>query len=63
MTICSAHAILEMLAKAEGREKHVCDPSCKYWKFPHLDKACVLSEVFSVRKGELCTEYVNEEDE
>jgi len=49
--------ILETLARVEGRKKHVCDSTCKYWRFPHLDRACVLSEVFSVRKGEICTEY------
>jgi hypothetical protein len=50
-------AILETMAKIEGREKRVCDSTCKYWRFPHLDRACVLSEVFSVRRGEMCTEY------
>ena len=52
-----ASDILETLAILEGCEKHVCDPSCKYWRFPHLDRACVLSDAFSVRKGEMCTEY------
>ena len=51
------HSILEVLAKAEGKHKHICDSTCIYWKFPHLDIACVLSDVFSVKKGDLCTEY------
>ena len=50
-------AVLETMAKIEGREKHVCDSTCTYWRFPHRDRACVLSDVFSVRKGEMCTEY------
>ena len=49
--------ILETMAKIEGCEKHVCDSTCKYWRFPHLDRACVLSDVFSVCKGEMCTEH------
>ena len=55
--IVKPSAILEILAKIKGRDKHICDSTCKYWKFPHLDRACVLSEVFSVRKGEMCTEH------
>ncbi len=50
-----------MLAYLEGKEKHECDASCKYWRFPHLDTACVLSPVFSVRKSEMCTEYERKE--
>lgn len=53
----SDHDILKLLAKAQGREEHVCDATCEYWRFPHLECACVLSPVFSVNKGELCAEY------
>jgi hypothetical protein len=52
-----AHPINDAINKAEGREGHTCDDGCKYWKFPHLDTACELSDVFSVNKGELCYEY------
>ena len=49
--------ISETMDRIAGKKKHVCDESCKYWRFPHLDTACVLSSVFSVRKGEMCAEY------
>ena|GEM_PF-2212502 len=55
--IVQPSVILETMAKIEGREKHTCDLTCRYWKFPHRDKACILSDVFSVRKGEMCAEY------
>jgi len=38
-----------------------CNPECKFWKFPNLDRACVLSEVFSVLKGEPCYEFKKKE--
>ena len=46
-----------LLDRLEGREAIPCDSGCKYWKFPHLDCACVLSDVFSVKKREPCFEY------
>ena len=46
----------------EVMTKHVCDESCKYWRFTHLDTACVLSPVFSVPKGEMCAEYTPNKD-
>ncbi len=55
-----AHKINDLLNKAEGRTAEVCDSDCKNFRFPHLDNACVLSEVFSVRKGEMC--YIKEFD-
>jgi len=52
-----SHKINDMLNKAEGREAIECNDTCRYWQFPHLETACVLSDVFSVKKGQLCYEY------
>jgi hypothetical protein len=52
-----AHPINDLLNRLEKRIPIKCDESCKYWSFPHLERACVLSEVFSVNKGCLCYEY------
>lgn len=49
-----AHPINNILDKLEGKKAVPCNEKCKYWKFPHLDTACILSDVFSVRKKELC---------
>jgi len=57
-----AHKINEILNKAWGREPKPCTEKCKYWKYPHLETVCVLSEVFSVLKGEMCYELVEEEE-
>jgi hypothetical protein len=55
-----AHKICEMLDRANGKKAIPCNHRCRHWMFPHLDRACVLSEVYSVCKGELC--YTFEED-
>jgi len=52
-----AHPINDKLNKAEGREPVTCNDTCRYWAYPHMSKACILSDVFSVRKGEPCYEY------
>ncbi len=52
-----AHPLNNIINRAEGKEKHRCDNTCEYFKFPHLRTACVLSEVFSVPRDELCYEY------
>lgn len=52
-----AHIINDKLNKLEGKKKHKCDDTCEYWRFPHLERACVLSDVFSVKKGDMCYEY------
>lgn len=52
-----AKRLNDALNRIEGREATVCNNTCEYWKFPHLATACVLSDVFSVKKGELCFEY------
>jgi hypothetical protein len=56
-----AHPINDKINKLEGRKAIPCDNNCKYWKFAHLETACVLSGVFSVKKGELCYEYQEKE--
>ena len=44
----------EMINELLGIEQTPCNDKCKYWKFPHLDRPCVLSSVFSVLPGESC---------
>jgi hypothetical protein len=55
--------ICDLLDRLEGRESKIRDDGCKNWSFPHLDRACVLSSVFSVRKGEPCFQYEPIEEE
>jgi hypothetical protein len=31
-----------------------CDKTCKNYAFEHREVACVLSDVYSVKKNELC---------
>ena len=52
-----AHPINDKLNKFWGVKATPCNSHCRYWRFPHLEVACCLSEVFSVRKGELCYEF------
>jgi len=52
-----ANPICDIFDRLEGKKTRVCDEGCKNWKFPHLENACVLSEVFSVQKGEGCFIY------
>jgi len=47
----------EIMDALEGKKPQVCDSGCKNFRFPHLDCACVLSEVFSVEKGKPCFIY------
>jgi len=56
-----AHPICDKLDQLEGKKATPCNDTCEYWSFPHLETACVLSGVFSVRKGELC--YIYKEGE
>ena len=51
------HIINEKLNRAWGNKATICNESCEYWKFPHMDIAWVLSDVYSVPKGDLCYEY------
>ena len=48
-----------ILDKKDGKVKRVCDKGCRYFSFPHMDRACVLSEVYSVKQGEGCYIYKN----
>ena len=49
--------INKMFGKLEGKQPVKCNETCKYFKFPHLETACVLSDVYSVRKGGLCYNF------
>lgn len=49
---------IEALNRASGKVAHPCDRGCKYFAYPHLPKACVLFDVFAVKQGEACYEYV-----
>jgi hypothetical protein len=53
------HPINKLLDRNEPKQK--CDSGCDYFRFPHLGTACVLSDVYSVKKGELCAIYVKKE--
>lgn len=56
-----AHPICDALDRKEGKKATPCSSECKNWRFPHLETACVLSEVYSVKKGEPC--YIFEQKE
>ena len=55
-----ANEINNKLDRLDGKKKRTCDDGCKYFMFPDLPIACVLSDVYSVRQGEDCSLY--EED-
>ena len=40
-----------------GIKPKPCNNGCKYWAYPHLDCACMLSSAYSVNKGRPCTTY------
>lgn len=52
----------DILDRLDGKTATPCDDGCKNYHFPHLDNACVLSEVYSVRKGEPCLIYEPRKD-
>lgn len=52
-----AHPINDLLNRIEKRTAIACNSDCEYYRFPHLSCACVLSDVFSVNKGEPCFEF------
>jgi hypothetical protein len=52
-----AHPLNDLLDRVDGETTKICDKGCECWKFPHLETACVLSEVYSVKKGEPCFIY------
>ena len=53
------HHINEKLDEIEGKKKIPCSSKCKYYckAFEHRDKACILSDVFSVKIGEPCSTF------
>ena len=52
-----AKPICEALDRAEGKQARKCDSGCKNYRFDHRDYACVLSEVFAVKKNKPCFIY------
>jgi len=52
-----ANPICNALDRGEGKQSKICDSGCKYYRFDHLDTACVLSEVYSVKKSQPCYIY------
>lgn len=54
------HPINEFLDRHEPKLK--CNKECRYYRFPELEVACVLSEVYSVRKGQQCAAHTKLED-
>lgn len=52
-----SHPINDLLNRVWKRKTIICSDECRNWKFPHLETACVLSDVFSVKKGEPCYEF------
>lgn len=57
-----AHRINTAFNILEGKQAILCNDGCKFWKYPHLENACILSEVFSVTKGSLCYEYISKKE-
>lgn len=55
------HKLNELLDR--DKKKKPCDSGCPYYTFDHLDRPCVLSEVYSVKKGEMCAIYVEKLEE
>jgi hypothetical protein len=51
--------ICEILARLEGKKAIKCEKGngCVYYQFDSNSRPCVLSEVFSVLKGEDCYNY------
>lgn len=58
----TAKDINYLFGKLERKEAKICNEKCKYFSFPHLQVACVLSEVFSVKQGELCCNFEEKVD-
>jgi len=46
----------------ERLESTICNSNCKYWSFPHLETACILSDTFSVKKGCECYTFKMKKD-
>jgi len=52
-----AYKLNDVLNKAAGRMPVPCSDKCEYFRFPHLVRACELSDVYSVAQGVLCYEF------
>lgn len=50
-----AHEICNFLDKNENGKR--CDAGCSNYVFDHRETACVLSDVYSVKKNEICKIY------
>ena len=53
------HKINEMLDEDEGKTKEKCTSKCRYYNknFEHTGRACVLSDVYSVKMSEPCSTF------
>lgn len=51
------HKIIEIIDHHATKKK--CDKSCKHYTvaFEHRERACILSDVYSVNKGQLCSTH------
>ena len=60
----SAERISAYLDKISGVEPVPCNKSCENWMsyLEHRERACCLSDVYSVRKGEPCYNYKQQDD-
>ena len=56
-----AHKINDILNKAAGIKPVPCTDKCRYFRFPHLERACELSDVYSVEQGVPCYEFNEKE--
>ena len=52
-----AKPILDLLDRLERKDPKKCNSGCIHYRFDHLERACILSEVYSVKKGEPCYIY------
>ena len=58
-----AHPIDAKLDRLWAITKPVpCNKRCKYWKFSNSDRPCVLSDVFSVLRGQPCYKFVDKDE-
>ena len=57
-----AHPLNDLVNRAANKTPTPCNDTCKYWRFPNLPVACVLSSVFSVAQGQPCFEYQKAEE-
>jgi len=53
------HHLNELLDKLDGNKKEICSCKCEYYEkaFEHNERACVLSDVYSVKIGKSCSTF------